>query len=175
MCRFLLLNNFVSSRAKAHGQCFLSLFLCRGLIKGFCSLVLRSVRDSGIRAVRAASEMEDTMEIDTKVASDFCSVCDTPEFPTTPSREVDVTVCTGPRFASGAVHLLLRPSCMMTTSILLKPDSRPGVWPVIGSEESPMSTTFLPRYLIHKLACMFRRREIMDNMVCMGTELPEAA
>ena len=53
----------------------------------------------------------DTVENDTDVASDFCSVCDTPEFsmwspescpicdtpefPTTPSREVDATVFNG--------------------------------------------------------------------------------
>ena len=52
------------------------------------------------------------MESDTEVATDFCSVCDTPEFstsgpescpirdtpefPTTPSRKVDVAVCIGP-------------------------------------------------------------------------------
>ena len=62
----------------------------------------------------------------------------------------------------------------MRTSILLKADhldSRPGAWPVIGSKESPMSTTFLPRYLIHELARMFRRRENIPNFVCVGTDL----
>ena len=63
----------------------------------------------------------------------------------------------------------------MRTSILLKPDvldSRPGVWPVIDSKESPTSTMFLSRYLIHELASIFRRRENMRNM--RGDRIGEA-
>ena len=61
-------------------------------------------------SIQPRMEAVDTLESDTEVASDPCSIakrrvstlgpescriCDTPEFPTTPSQVVDVTVCTG--------------------------------------------------------------------------------